>query len=159
MMKNIMITLALCLCTATLFAQTKANSTVTPSAYTGSEARYSYNGSADDLRRKRAAEIRDVLWNSPEWKNEREAYTAEYHNTDTWKKHYASSVESLKILGDHPGPKEYAIWREVVSRDNAEMENSEAYKIYDAKLKDFNKRLNQEQMRRLAEEYPDPRNR
>lgn len=154
MMKNIMITLALCLCTATLFAQAKANTTTTQRVYTGSEARYSYNGSADDLRRKNAGYIMDSIRNSPKWRSESAAFIEEFHNSAAWKKSQESSGQTLKILGDHPGPKEYAIWREAISTINAELENSQAYKIYQAKSKDFNNRVDQETMRQLHKDDP-----
>ncbi|MEO6520559.1 MAG: hypothetical protein ABIN91_02705 [Mucilaginibacter sp.] len=156
MIRNIKITLVLCLCVGSLFAQ-RNNNTVTPVPYNSQLTGYNYNGSIDDLRRKRSGELREEIRNLPEWKSEFETYQREFHNSSAWKKSYASSAESLKILGDHPGPKEYGIWREVVSKNHAELESSEAYKIYDAKLKNFNKRLDQEYRRRLAEEYLDPR--
>jgi hypothetical protein len=154
MMRNITITLALCLCAGTLFAQTKANTTTTQRAFTGSETRYSYNSSADDLRRKNAAYIMDSIRNSPKWRSESAAFIAEFHNSAAWKKSQERSGQTLKILGDHPGPKEYGIWREAISSINAELEDSQAYKIYHAKSKDFNNRVDREVMKQLHKDDP-----
>lgn len=154
MMKNFMITLAFCLCTATLFAQQNANVTAAKSAFNGSQISYIHNKSGDNLHRKSAGELMDSIRNSPRWKNESAAFIVEFHNSAAWKKSQESSGQTLKILGDHPGPKEYGIWREVISTINAELENSQAYKIYQAKSKDFNNRVDQETMRQLYKDDP-----
>lgn len=153
MIKNIMITLALCLCTATLFAQAKANTTATQRVYTGRETSYSYNSSADDLHRKSARELMDSIRNSPKWKAEREVFDADFYNSGAWKKKKDESARALPLWDTHSTTGNKA-WQDAVGKIDAEFENSEAYKTYQAKSKDFNRRLDQETMRQLHKDDP-----
>lgn len=154
MMKKFMIALALCLCTGILFAQTNAGATNSQSVFNGRVTGYNYSNRTDDLRRKNAGHMIDSIRNSPDWKSEQDAFIAEFHNSAAWKKRQDASAGTLKILGDHPGPKEYGIWREVLERINSELQSSEAYKIYQEKSKDFNKRLDRETFKQLYKDDP-----
>jgi hypothetical protein len=149
-MKNVMITLALCLCAGTLFAQQNANSGVFNSRQvTG----YNYNKSKDNLHRKSAGELMDSIRNSPKWKAEREAFSAEFYNSAAWKKSKEDAARALPLWDTHSTTGNKA-WQDAVGQSNAELESSEAYKTYQAKIKDFNRRLDQETMRQLYKDGP-----
>jgi hypothetical protein len=153
MMRNFMITLALCLCTATLFAQQNANVTAAKSAVNGSQISYIYNKSGDNLHRKSAGELMDSIRNSPKWKAEIARISAEFYNSAAWKKSKEDAARALPLWDTHSTTGNKA-WQDAVGKSNAELENSEAYKIYQAKIKDFNSRWDQETMKQLHKDDP-----
>jgi hypothetical protein len=154
MMKNFMITLALCLCTATLFAQQNANVTAAKGAFNGRQiTSYNYNNSGDDMHRKSAGELMDSIRNSPKWKKEIAGISAEFYNSAAWKKSKEDAARALPLWDTHSTTGNKA-WQDAVGQSNAELESSEACKTYQAKIKDFNKRLEQETMRQLYKDDP-----
>lgn len=152
MMKNFMLTLAFCLCTATLFAQKNAEEKDRAS-YKRQAAGYDYSKSSDDQRRKSGGQIMDSIRNSSQWKAESGAFIAELYNSAAWKKSKEESARALPLWDEHSTTGNKA-WQDAVGKSNAELENSEAYKIYQAKVKDFNRRLDQEIMKQLYKDDP-----
>lgn len=153
MMKNFMITLALCLCAGTLFAQVNAKPTSSQLVFNGRVTGYNYNGSANDPHKKSGGELMDSIRNSPKWKAEREAINAEFYNSAASKTHKEEISRSLPLWDTHSITGNKA-WQDAVGQSNAELESSEAYKIYQAKSKDFNKRLERELMKQVYKDDP-----
>jgi hypothetical protein len=153
MMKNFMITLAFCLCAGTLFAQVNTRSAGSQPVFNGRVTGYNYNGSADNPREKSARELMDSIRNSPKWKAEREAINAEFYNSAAWKKSKEEAARALPLWDTHSTTGNKA-WQDAVGQSNAELESSEAYKIYQAKSKDFNKRLDRELMKQVYKDDP-----
>ena len=153
MIRNILVAPAFCLCAAPLFAQQNADTTGTRNAFNGRTTKYSYNGSADDLHRKRAGKLMDSIRNTPEWRAESEGFSADFYNSAAWKKSKEESSKALPLWDTHSTTGNKA-WQEAVGLSNAELENSEAYKIYQPKRKDFNKRLDRETMKQLYKDDP-----
>lgn len=147
-MKNVMMTLAFCLCTATLFAQQNATTAGAQGIFNNRVTPYSYNGKVNDQRKINARELADSIRNSPKWKAESGAFSTEFYNSAAWKKNKEESARSLPLWDEHSTTGNKA-WHDAVSKSHAELENSEAYKIYQAKVKDFNRRLDQELMKQL----------
>jgi|GEM_PF-3134072 len=153
MMKSFMMILAFCLYTATLFAQQKVNTLATQSVFKSQVNGYNYNGKADDPGRKNARELMDSIRNSPKWKAESEAIGAEFYNSAAWKKSKEESAKSLPLWDEHSTTGNKA-WQDAVGKSHAELESSEAYKIYEAERKDFNKRLDIELIKQLHKNDP-----
>jgi len=85
MMKNVMMALAFCLCTATLFAQQNVNAADAQGISTSRNTQYTYNRTRDDKPRRSPGELMDSIRNSPNWNAEREAFSAEFYNSAAWK--------------------------------------------------------------------------
>ena len=153
MMKNVMMTLAFCLCTATLFAQQIANTADAQGISTSRKTQYSYSRTRDDKPRRSAGELIDSIRNSPNWKAEREAFSAAFYNSAAWKKSKEESSRSLPLWDEHSTTGNKA-WQDAVGKSNAELENSDAYKTYQAKVKDFNRRIDQELIKQLSKTDP-----